>query len=349
MNKKTIKLTVAGFVVATGLSVGVLANDISPFSTTKVEAATNNFKGFKDVKSTHWAYSNILWGVSKGILNGYPDGTFKPNSEVTEAEFMKMLIATFAKDEITTSKGKNWADPFYDYAKKKNYPYTGVRNKAITRTKVAEIVSASQGVNYVGDNAIRYMLGKGLSNGKTSQTVQGYEGSAKLTRAEAITFILNLKNKGVSDLKEKPTQPSDPSKLPNVPNKPEKPSQGLVLTPQKVVDSALPTLKANGFIKVEGTKDSVYVYDKNNGYVHFGNYGYISINTSDNNSKALNSVIALAKAAGFEVDETFIYNVKNAKMGFGLKGTVNGYDAYFSKGNSGKEIVVTIFMDYPEK
>ncbi|MCM3457436.1 S-layer homology domain-containing protein [Heyndrickxia oleronia] len=349
MNKKTIKLTVAGFVVATGLSVGVLANDISPFSTTKVEAATNNFKGFKDVKSTHWAYSNILWGVSKGILNGYPDGTFKPNSEVTEAEFMKMLIATFAKDEITTSKGKNWADPFYDYAKKKNYPFTGVRNKAITRTKVAEIVSASQGVNYVGDNAIRYMLGKGLSNGKTSQTVQGYEGSAKLTRAEAITFILNLKNKGVSDLKEKPTQPSDPSKLPNVPDKPEKPSQGLVLTPQKVVDSALPTLKENGFTNVRGTKDSMQVYDKNGDQVSFENLGYITIFASKDDNKALKSVIGLAKAAGFTVNDEFISNIKNAKMGFGLKAKVNGYTAYFSKGNNGNSIDITIFMDYPEK
>ncbi|MCM3454874.1 S-layer homology domain-containing protein [Heyndrickxia oleronia] len=341
--KKLHKKVVTGVVVAgMAFSLGVGANYIDGLKTMPTSAAQSN-QLFKDLKTNHWAYSNIKWGVSNGILNGYPDGTFKPNNEVTEAEFMKMLIATFAKDEVSASKGKNWADPFYNYAKNKNYPYTGVRNKAITRTKVAEIVSASQGVNYVGDNAIRYMLGEGLSNGKTSQTVQGYEGSAKLTRAEAITFILNLKNKGVTDLKEKPTKPSDPSDLVPVPDKPETPSNtGLVLSPKKVINTALPAIKENGFTKVKGTDDSMQVYGANNDYVSFENVGYIMIFASKDDSKALNSVIAIAKAAGFNTDEKFVSDIKNAEMGFGLKSTVNGYTAYFSKGNNGHSINILI-------
>ncbi len=341
--KKLHKKVVTGVVVAgMAFSLGVGANYIDGLKTMPTSAAQSN-QLFKDLKTNHWAYSNIKWGVSNGILNGYPDGTFKPNNEVTEAEFMKMLIATFAKDEVSASKGKNWADPFYNYAKNKNYPYTGVHNKAITRTKVAEIVSASQGVNYVGDNAIRYMLGEGLSNGKTSQTVQGYEGSAKLTRAEAITFILNLKNKGVTDLKEKPTKPSDPSDLVPVPDKPETPSnQGLVLSPKKVFDKALPSIKENGFTNVDGTENVKTARNKNGDLVGFENVGYIRIFTSNNDGKSLNSVIAIAKAAGINVDNEFMNNIKNAEMGFGLKAEVNGYTAYFSKGNNGHSIDILI-------
>src|SRR5690606_6161528 len=97
--------------------------------------------GFGDV-ANHWAKSTIEWGVKNNMVEGYPDGTFKPNNNVTEAEFLALLIRAY---EGKKENGKNhWADPYYDFAIKMNYPTNGAkelskRNWIITRTQVAEI------------------------------------------------------------------------------------------------------------------------------------------------------------------------------------------------------------------
>lgn len=46
---------------------------------------------FKDVPETHWAYKAIDELAEKGIINGYEDGTFKPNGNVTRAEVAVMI------------------------------------------------------------------------------------------------------------------------------------------------------------------------------------------------------------------------------------------------------------------
>lgn len=41
---------------------------------------------FKDVPETHWAFKDIEEFAEMGIVNGYEDGTFKPNDFMTRAE-----------------------------------------------------------------------------------------------------------------------------------------------------------------------------------------------------------------------------------------------------------------------
>ena len=47
---------------------------------------------FDDVKKSHWAFSYIAEMTEKGILTGYPDGKFRPNNNITRAEFAKVMI-----------------------------------------------------------------------------------------------------------------------------------------------------------------------------------------------------------------------------------------------------------------
>lgn len=49
---------------------------------------------FLDVDETHWAAGYIDIVKAYKIVNGYPDGTFRPEGEVTFAEAIKMLVAT---------------------------------------------------------------------------------------------------------------------------------------------------------------------------------------------------------------------------------------------------------------
>ena len=46
---------------------------------------------FSDLAAEHWAYNNVMTLVSEGTVNGYEDGTFKPSTTVTRAEFVKMI------------------------------------------------------------------------------------------------------------------------------------------------------------------------------------------------------------------------------------------------------------------
>lgn len=56
----------------------------------KLEKENVNMK-FKDVPETHWAYEAIEELSEMGIINGYEDGTFKPDEAVTRAELATML------------------------------------------------------------------------------------------------------------------------------------------------------------------------------------------------------------------------------------------------------------------
>ncbi|WP_163151932.1 S8 family serine peptidase [Anoxybacillus sp. MB8] len=50
---------------------------------------------FSDVKKTYWAYSDILQAQQLGMIRGYGDGTFRPNTPLTRGESMVMLARLF--------------------------------------------------------------------------------------------------------------------------------------------------------------------------------------------------------------------------------------------------------------
>ncbi|MGG3884080.1 S-layer homology domain-containing protein [Brevibacillus panacihumi] len=215
-------------VLISSLAVGLLTTSVVP-----AFAAVS----FTDVKKTDWFYNTIEYGEQNNMISGYLDGTFRPNQTVMEGEFVKMFLSAYLP--IEAGQGNNWADPYYDYAEKMNYPVTGNRNEPITRGVVAEIVSAAAGVNYQGDNAVIYLLGNGLAKGKVAGevSVRGYQGNSLLTRAEAVQFIKNAKENGLSELSKRPTSPSPTNQLPKLPEQPKPPvGQVPAGTPQAVAD-----------------------------------------------------------------------------------------------------------------
>lgn len=48
-------------------------------------------KSFPDVPKTHWAYDAIAAAGAAGWINGYEDGTFRPNQSVKRIEAVKMI------------------------------------------------------------------------------------------------------------------------------------------------------------------------------------------------------------------------------------------------------------------
>ena len=182
LSMKTMKRVL----LCTTLLVSLLGGTI-----VQANGVTMNTPTFSDVPTDHWAQPAILWGVQQKITSGYEDGTFKPKKDVTEEEFIKMLVRAYGIETSTEIK-QRWSDPFYSVAADYNLPVTDSRTASITRQSVANIIVGTQGVNFMDGDAVQYMLAKGLTKGKTAATIEGYKGQDTLTRAEAITFIKNV-------------------------------------------------------------------------------------------------------------------------------------------------------------
>ncbi|GIV12307.1 MAG: hypothetical protein KatS3mg021_0589 [Fimbriimonadales bacterium] len=53
------------------------------------------FAQTRDVPPGHWAYQAIEQLVRDGIIEGYPDGTFRPNRTMTRAEFAQAIARAY--------------------------------------------------------------------------------------------------------------------------------------------------------------------------------------------------------------------------------------------------------------
>ena len=69
----------------------VTSNELNPVTRNSSLVST-----FRDVKSSHWASGFIADAAATGVVEGYPDKTFRPKGNITRAEGLAM-IARFAK------------------------------------------------------------------------------------------------------------------------------------------------------------------------------------------------------------------------------------------------------------
>jgi hypothetical protein len=65
---------------------------------------------FSDLAGFDWAAKYINYAAAKGIISGYPDGTFRPANQVTYAEMASMLVRAlgYSAGDLTG----NWPDNF---------------------------------------------------------------------------------------------------------------------------------------------------------------------------------------------------------------------------------------------
>jgi hypothetical protein len=71
---------------------------VASASPTPTVSASPVTTGFADVPSDFWASPFIAVLAQRGIIEGFPDNTFKPNEPVTRAQFASMLQKAFNRD-----------------------------------------------------------------------------------------------------------------------------------------------------------------------------------------------------------------------------------------------------------
>lgn len=91
-------------------------------------------KVFSDVEKGHWAYSYINAASEAGWIQGYPDGTFRPDKEITRTETVT-LVNSMINRTVTREKLKalNVRNPYNDLAES-FWGYTDLMEATVSHT-----------------------------------------------------------------------------------------------------------------------------------------------------------------------------------------------------------------------
>ncbi|MEK3725412.1 S-layer homology domain-containing protein [Paenibacillus sp. FSL H8-0034] len=157
--------------------------------------AGNESLAAKDFTDTvnHWSQPSIRTAVDTGYVDGYPDGTFKPDGAVTRAEFIKMVATAIGK-KVTPEQSNLWYLPYVKalqddgilsetfYSDDMAYPM--VRSEmAMVATKAADTKSAA-----AMEDAVKLGLIGGVGGGELDE-------KGNTTRAQAVTIIERILSK----------------------------------------------------------------------------------------------------------------------------------------------------------
>ena len=149
-----------------GLMTGVSATEFDPEATTtramivsilaRLEGVTTaQAAGFNDVNDNDWYATAVNWAANVGVVNGYEDNTFKPNTAITREQLAAILMnyAAYKGEDVSnradlanyTDQPSTWAQEAMQWAVAEGL-ISGVTNDQLqpqssaTRAQVAAIL-----------------------------------------------------------------------------------------------------------------------------------------------------------------------------------------------------------------
>lgn len=261
------------------LAAGALsiALAVTMLSTTAFAASVK----FTDVPSSHWASSSISEMADKGIMSGIGNNLFAPSQQLSNAEFITMLVRQFYSDKMG-AEGSTWYAPFMAGAKSANIltgtnvgSNEGLATSTINRYDMAQLmynVLMAEGINTtplsdtskVADwasvpstyqDAVSVCYNMGMLSGVDNKGT--FNGTGNMDRAQA-AVVMNRLLEVCSG---------------GTPSTPSKPSGSLTLTNDNIL-----------YIKGDASKyeDGVFHlynsgFEGTGGYITFNNPGYSTL------------------------------------------------------------------------
>lgn len=163
--------------------------------------------------STHWANETIRTSIASGLASGYPDGSFKPENNITRAEFFSLVnnaykYSTASNGTYTDVPANAWYAPVVSSARSagyiSGYPDGSIHPEMnISREEVALIISRIQSLNaastapaFSDSAAISDWSKQAVASVFQAKIMSGYpDGSfkpqASITRAESLVTVNN--------------------------------------------------------------------------------------------------------------------------------------------------------------
>src|SRR3989338_7234667 len=99
---------------------------------------------FSDTPYLEWYNPYICTAKLLGLINGYKDGSFRPDKKISGAEALKIIGEAYDWELESQSLNEEWYSPYVNYAKNKNLLPESIEyftpEKNILRGEVAEIL-----------------------------------------------------------------------------------------------------------------------------------------------------------------------------------------------------------------
>lgn len=264
------------------LAAGALsiALAVTMLSTTAFAASVK----FTDVPSSHWASPSISKMADKGIMSGIGNNLFAPSQQLSNAEFITMIVRHFYSDKLG-AEGGTWYAPFMAAAKSANIltgtnvgSNEGLATSTINRYDMAQLmynVLKAEGItttplsdtSKVADwasipsthrDAVFVCYNMGMLSGVDNKGT--FNGTGVMDRAQAAVVmdrLLDICSGGT----------------PSTPTVPEKPAGSLTLTNDNIL-----------YLLGDGSKyeDGVFHlynsgFEGTGGWIYFDNAGYSTL------------------------------------------------------------------------
>ena len=160
---------------------------------------------FSDVTSSTWCYKYVVEMCDADVIDGYTNGTFRPNNTVTYGQALKliMLAAGYPVQEKT---GTHWASGYLTKAKADKLSSGTVDLDApITRLAVAQIAAKAMELNTsdlssvkpftdTSDVYVQALSAAGIVEGYFSGGTSTFRPSNTLTRGQVSAIVWRMKN-----------------------------------------------------------------------------------------------------------------------------------------------------------
>lgn len=201
-------------------------------------SSINNTSPYSDISSTDSYFNAVNLLSALDIINGYEDGTFKPNNKVTRAEFTKLVIEALGNNELREAEyssgrdtkfsdvpGKHWAS---------GYITSGVNNGLIdgmgdgtfapdanvTYAQAMKILACSAGYSQLSEDAggwpdgyLKYANEIGIGEGVKESN------DTAITRGQVAQMIFNTIQAPVVIIKDLNSKDSDGNRIPTLEKK----------------------------------------------------------------------------------------------------------------------------------
>jgi len=166
---------------------------------------------FSDVPQDHWAAGYIETLAARGIVDGFPDGTFRPDGAVSRAQFVKMLDLTLqlplssSPTAFTDVPGSAWFAAYVATAAQTGIaagtsPTTFSPDAAVTREQMAVLLARAlkltrtAGLRFADGARIDAWALQGVREAAAAGYVQGFpdgtfQPQGTTTRAQAAKVL----------------------------------------------------------------------------------------------------------------------------------------------------------------
>lgn len=164
-------------------------------------------KNFSDVPSSNWCYKYVVELSDAKVINGYPDGTFKPSKSTSYGEALKLIMLAAGYPEQAPTVQNSFFSGYLAKARAEGIITNSNvdLNKPITRLQVAQLAAGAMKLNTknlssvkpftdTNDASVQALNAAGIVEGYFSNGTSTFRPNNTLTRGEVSTIVWRMRN-----------------------------------------------------------------------------------------------------------------------------------------------------------